>query len=215
MYTMVLMAALTTGTATPACHWRSCHGCHGCWGGYSGCHGCWGGYGACHGCYGGSYGGYGGWGCNGCNGCYGGWGGYGACHGCHGGYGYAPAYATPVQPAVPAEGPVEKVPAPPKKKTGTDTSAVDRAQLIVELPIDAKLYIDDNQMKTTAAKRTFNTPPLQPGQAYYYMLRAEVERDGQTISQTTRVIVRAGEVARTSFPDLDRTDTVTTNANSR
>jgi uncharacterized protein (TIGR03000 family) len=234
MYSMVLMAALSTGTATPACHWRSCHGCygggcHGCWGGYGGCYGCWGGYGACHGCYGG-WGGSGGHGCNGyggCYGCYGGyggcygcWGGYGACHGCHGGYGdfagpgFAPAYATPAQPPMPGDG-VEKVPTPPKKKGDTDTSAAARARLIVQVPADAKLYIDDNPMKTTAAQRTFNTPPLQPGMAYYYMVRAEVERDGQTVSQTTRVIVRAGEVARASFADLGRTDAVTTKASSR
>jgi uncharacterized protein (TIGR03000 family) len=226
MYSMVLMAALTTGTATPACHWRSCHGCSG---GYNGC---WGGYGACHGCNG-SYGGWrghGGNGYSGCNcygggngcwggygGCYGCWGGYGACHGCSGGWGYAaspyaPAYVTP---AVPEAGKTEKVPAPPKKTDGTGTSAAASAQLIVELPADAKLYIDDSPMKTTAAKRTFNTPPLQPGHAYYYMLRAEVERDGQTLSQTARVIVRAGEVSRANFSNLDRTSTVTTQASSR
>jgi len=107
--------------------------------------------------------------------------------------------------------PAEKVP-PPKKTT---SAAAQRAQLVVELPGDAKLYVDGNPMKTNAAKRTFNTPPLQPGQAYYYMLRAEVVRDGQTIGQTTRVIVRAGEVARASFPNLESKDSATAQANDR
>jgi hypothetical protein len=40
MYSIVLMAALTTGGETPACH--------GCWGGWGGgCCGCWGGWGGC------------------------------------------------------------------------------------------------------------------------------------------------------------------------
>jgi uncharacterized protein (TIGR03000 family) len=210
MYSMVLMAALTTGTATPACHW-SCHGCHGCYGGCHGCHGCYGGgcyggcsgcYGGCSGCYGGCYGCYGGG--YGCHGCYGGTG----CYGCAGCYGYAPAYVAPVAPPPPVE-PGEKVPAP--KKTDTSTTA----RLVVELPVDAKLFIDGNPMKTNSAKRTFNTPPLQPGQAYYYMLRAEVVRDGQTMSETSRVIVRAGEVARASFAGLESKGTATAQASGR
>jgi len=60
MYSVVLMAALTTTTAdVPSFGGR---GCHGCWGARSGCYGCNGCYG-----YGGCYGG-----CNGgCWGCYG------------------------------------------------------------------------------------------------------------------------------------------------
>ncbi len=69
MYSMVLMAALTTGVDMPDRR----GGCCGCWGGggYGGCYGCWGGcYGGWGGCWGGWHGCGGGWG-----GCYGGWGG--------------------------------------------------------------------------------------------------------------------------------------------
>lgn len=114
MYSVILMAAMTTAPETPAfgkkfgghgC-WAACHGCAGCFGGCHGCHGfsgfsCHGSlmnHHACHGCYGGCYGSafgvYGGYiGCHGCYGgsaCYGGaYGGcYGACFGgCHGCYG--------------------------------------------------------------------------------------------------------------------------------
>ena len=65
----------------------------------------------------------------------------------------------------------------------------------VEVPADAKLYIDDRLMKTSAAKRTFNTPTLEEGQLYYYILRAELTRDGQTYSETKRVIVRSGAMS--------------------
>jgi uncharacterized protein (TIGR03000 family) len=58
-------------------------------------------------------------------------------------------------------------------------------------------------MKTESNRRTFRTPQLEKGQAFYYMLRVEVVRDGKTQSETKRVIVRAGEEVRASFPELE------------
>jgi uncharacterized protein (TIGR03000 family) len=76
------------------------------------------------------------------------------------------------------------------------------AKLTVELPDDAKLYVDDHQMKTTSGKRVFRTPSLEMGRAYYYVLRAEVVRYGKVYSQNKRVIVRSGEDVKASFADL-------------
>jgi uncharacterized protein (TIGR03000 family) len=71
-------------------------------------------------------------------------------------------------------------------------------------------------MQTVAEQRVFQTPLLEPGQLYYYDLRAEVERDGKTITRTQRVIVRAGAVTRAAFNDLPSTGTVlTVQANGR
>jgi uncharacterized protein (TIGR03000 family) len=219
MYSMILMAALTSGGSTPDCHFRGhgCHGCYGgcwgCWGGCHGCHGgCWGvGYGACYGtCYGGW--GYGVYGCVGSWG-YGCW---GSGYACYGSWGYGPGYYgsgwetmtpggvapsyTPSTPMPPAGG--EQLPKPtPDGKTGTGL-APNRARLIVELPADAKLYIDDQAMKTTSGRRTFHTPDLQRGQTYYYMVRAEVVRDGKPLSEERRVILRAGDVVRADFNAL-------------
>jgi uncharacterized protein (TIGR03000 family) len=206
VYSMVLMAALATGSAAPECHW-----CGGCWGG---CHGCWGG---CHGCWGGCHGC---WGCQGCYGCYG-WS-HGACYGCYGCYGncwgcwggysswscgcysngccsgmFAPGYVVPAAPeAAPPQG--EGLPKP-KQTDKPMTMAPTRAKLIVEMPADARLYVDDRPMKTMAPVRTFSTPELEPGQVYYYELRAEVMRDGKAITQTKRVLLRAGDVVRARF----------------
>jgi uncharacterized protein (TIGR03000 family) len=179
MYSVVLMAALATTADAPACHGGGC-GCHG------GCYGCYGCYGGCYGCYGGCYGCYGG-----CYGCYGGcWGG---CYGCYGGG---------VIVAPPAGG-GEVIPAKPKEMKGKEgeTAAPRTAKLVVELPDDAKLFIDDQLMKTPSGKRTFNTPTLDRGQAYYYMVRAEVVRDGKTYSETKRVIIRVGDTAQALFPE--------------
>lgn len=231
MYSLVMMAALTTGGEAPNFFFHK-GGCHGCYG-YSSCHGCWGGgWSGGHGCWGGGcHGGWGGgglfghrWGCHGgschgcytaCSGCYGAsygcYGCYGAGYGCHGGChgGYAPVMVPAMSHGggAPAGGGAEPVPAP---KKGAQLSAP--AKLVVELPESAKLFVDEHLMKTTAAVRSFNTPTLHQGQTYYYMLRAEVVRDGKTFEETRRILVRAGETVRASFPDLERSLTVATAA---
>ncbi len=72
----------------------------------------------------------------------------------------------------------------------------------MQLPADAKLFIDGNLMKSASEKRTFITPVLRPEQTYFYDLRAEVVRDGRTVAATQRVILRPGEAVQASFPSL-------------
>jgi uncharacterized protein (TIGR03000 family) len=214
MYSVVLMAALTAGSSTPAwgCYGGGLGGCHGFFGGgRARCHGCYGGYGGCYatyagGCYGSCYG----------SGCYGGYGYpsygsgwyfgascYGAgCHGCTGMPAYAPAPTQIGPPGAPPGGMrPEQVPAP-KKEEGKESAALNQARLIVELPADAKLYVDDRLTNANSERRVFNSPSLQEGQTYYYILRAEVVRDGKTLSATKRVLLHARDVVQASFLDL-------------
>jgi uncharacterized protein (TIGR03000 family) len=224
MYSVVLMAALTSGGNAPELFFH--HGCHG---GYGCCGGC---YGGCYGsCYGGCYGGWGGcWGCHGCCGgcwgCHGCWGGCYGCYGCYGGHSYsdyAPSHGAPyvsgglMAPGAAPDGDVLPKPKEEKDKdkdkdNNKESMAPNRARLIVELPADAKLYVDDRPVQATSARRTFHTPEIELGQAYYYDLRAEVVRDGKPVTETRRVIVRAGAVIRTDFSALD---TPVTTANAR
>jgi uncharacterized protein (TIGR03000 family) len=214
---MVLMAALTTGSGAPDC-WHShshayvagCYGggvapnCSGVYGGsyYGipcggyGCSGSWGGYGCngCWGCYGGSWGnGWGGGGldynCFGCHGCY----------GCYGGFG-----CVGYSPGGPAASIPESIPAPhvDEKKGGTSTVTPSRAKVIVQLPADAKLFVDDQPVKATQERQSFSTPQLRRGQTYFYDVRAEAIRDGKTVVETKRIIIRAGEEVTVSFPKL-------------
>jgi len=75
-----------------------------------------------------------------------------------------------------------------------------RAKVIVELPKDATLSVDGRAVRnSTDATRTFSTPELTPGQDYFYELAAEVVRDGQKVTDTKRVIVRAGAEVRASL----------------
>jgi uncharacterized protein (TIGR03000 family) len=99
------------------------------------------------------------------------------------------------------------------KETGKPRTMVPtRARLIVEMPADAQLFVDDQAMKTKSAVRTFNTPELEPGQVYYYDLRAEVIRDGKAVTQTRRVLLRAGEVVRARFEGMQAEPVATVQA---
>jgi uncharacterized protein (TIGR03000 family) len=75
--------------------------------------------------------------------------------------------------------------------------------LIVTLPADAKLYVDDRPTTAISERRVFNTPGLADGQEYYYILRAEVVRDGKMRSKTKRVLLHAGDAIETSFAELE------------
>jgi uncharacterized protein (TIGR03000 family) len=187
MYSVVLLMAISGGADVPAAH----HG-HGC-AGYAGCAGCAGAvYTGCAGCSGGAgcHGGghqahhrqHRGHGCNG--GCYGGCYG-GAYAGCTGGAG---CYGGAVAPVAPGGAPPKEMPKPGEKPK-EEASISAPATIIVSLPAEAKLTIDDATTTSTGAVRTFVSPTLNAGRDYNYTLKTEIA--GQTISKL--VTVRAGE----------------------
>ena len=225
MYSVVLMAAMAASGQTPDWGCRQCFGsCYGgCYGNYGidccgcygnsytcsgGCYGtCWGsGYGSCWGgCYGSSYPwDYSSCGCHGCNGCFG-------AEGVSPYFAEPPAYGPPVvaptEPAAPTEPPVKGEPIPAPKKTSPESLAPSNARLIVEVPADAKLYIDDHAMKTSSERRTYQTPELEPGLTYFYEVRVELERDGKTLSASKRVLLKAGQDIHADFTDMETTVT--------
>src|SRR5262245_51596784 len=191
MYSIVLMAAMTTSPATPEFGRGGCRGGDGCHGGCNGGGGIFGRRGGRHGCHGGGCygGGYGG-GCygGGYGGCQGGWGGYsGGCHGgvgvgCSGGYSrasagvYTPGGTYMAGPYLPANWMpmAETVPI----ADGAPTAAT-RATMIVTLPADAKLVVDSNPTTSQGAVREFVTPSLDPAQDFSYFLVATCIVNGQ------------------------------------
>ncbi|MGF1580470.1 MAG: TIGR03000 domain-containing protein [Gemmataceae bacterium] len=159
-----------------------------------------------------------GYGCYGCTGgCYG-----FSCHGCYGhgpttscaGYNYAPGYTTPgyTTPGMPLYGntvpgpvtnPSTNKPAQPSTNDNKTKASISNtpANLAIEVPADAKLYVDGKLTTSTSEVRKFVTPPLQQGQVYFYDLRAEVDRDGQRIAVNGRVIIRAGQNVRAQLSE--------------
>jgi uncharacterized protein (TIGR03000 family) len=174
----------------------------------------------CHGC-----GGYVSYGCYGC---------HGVSYGCCGSGGVMVHPGTPVQGTpVPAGGakppetkpmapPASGTPPPPVKKE--DEAGVKPptepeiqkvigdlgpapAQLVVNLPAQARLTIENQPTTATSGSRRFVSPALQPGRDYSYTLRAELVEDGTPITATKEVIVRAGETSEVTFDFAPRTVT--------
>jgi uncharacterized protein (TIGR03000 family) len=73
------------------------------------------------------------------------------------------------------------------------------ARVTVRLPEDARLYVDDVLCALTSGQRSFETPKLEPGRAYYYTLKAEVVRNGRTESESKRIVVHAGKETAVTF----------------
>jgi uncharacterized protein (TIGR03000 family) len=194
MYSLVVLASLTVASgSTDCCGWlskcfqrSSCYGCAGsCYGSCAG---------ACYGsCAGGCYGGCRGWtsssyGCSGCAGasyaCHG-------CYGCYGCYGCAGAGTTTSYYAAPGASTASYT---PRANSGAS------ARLVVTLPADATLYVDGNATRSNdQSVRTFRTPELTAGEQFVYTLKAEVVRDGKTLSESKQVIVTAGAETSASF----------------
>jgi uncharacterized protein (TIGR03000 family) len=73
------------------------------------------------------------------------------------------------------------------------------ASIIVSLPADARLIVDDTVTKSTSATRVFASPALEPGKEFHYTLKAEIDRDGKTYTAVRRIAVRAGEETKVSL----------------
>jgi uncharacterized protein (TIGR03000 family) len=201
------------------CYGRGCYG-GGCYGG-----GCYGG-----GCYGGGYGsgwgtGYGGYGHYAYYGCSGGY----NVFGCGGGYGGASApagfalergYGTGPMVA-PAAAPVAPPPAPapaarsffvepiaPVAANVREENPAPTSRITVRLPENARLYVNEDPCPLKTDTRSFDTPQLKAEKEYSYTLRAEIERNGQTVSEVKKVVFRAGAPVNVEFKEIGTVRTV-------
>jgi uncharacterized protein (TIGR03000 family) len=112
-------------------------------------------------------------------------------NGCTGGY--------PPPPPPTGKGPEggEKLKTPPKPKKAQEEAAVAApATIVVSLPADARLLIDDAATKSTTSTRVFASPALEPGKDFYYTLKGELRVDDRTLTASKQVKVRAGEETR-------------------
>lgn len=220
MYSVVLATMLTTGSAAPSFGF----GWHGCCGGCYGCYGCYGCCGGCYGCYG-CYGCCGGYYYSSCCGC---WGGsvvytypvytypvytypvytypvYSSCYGCCGTVVVqptAPPVVVPQEKIVPV--PVPKV---EQKKTTSieiqeETPVSNVAKVIIAAPAGVRVSVNGTAVALKGAEQAFETPELEPGANYSYMVTAEAVRDGKTLSTTRKVSLVAGQEVRVDFRDF-------------
>jgi uncharacterized protein (TIGR03000 family) len=87
-----------------------------------------------------------------------------------------------------------------------DPDANRRATIIVHLPANAKLSVDGKATRSTSTTRRFVSPPLEAGQSYHYVFKAEAPRDGEPATVSKRVDVQAGQTREITlqFNDQDQ-----------
>lgn len=208
MLSAIVMAAMIGSSATPDfffCHkpvgcYSGCapvcapvvYSCCGCYGSVYSCYGCAG----CTGCYG-CYGSY--YSCYGCGGCYGSTYSCFGCSGCYGGCGGVIIESSAIKGGTIKGTVIESAPATKGTSKGGEVSTGVKARVIVELPKDAKLLVDNNETNGNGTRREFSTPALQVGQNYFYELTAIVDVDGKPQTMTKKLVVRAGEESVARF----------------
>ncbi|HVK10927.1 MAG TPA: TIGR03000 domain-containing protein [Gemmataceae bacterium] len=222
MYSVVMLAAMTAAPEAPDFFFKrngcsgysSCYGCGGggCWSSGYGCGGCrgWshGGWsnGCCGGCWSAGCSGCHGYasvysGCNGYASCYGGlslggcistYGPPGAsCYGHHFSPGYTQAGVGFTDGMAPYYTPTVVTPATETPEAVSSLPAT-RAQLVVRVPADAKLFADGQATTMAGAERAFMTPEIAAGKDFQYTLKVEYTDNGEAKDDTKQVVVRAG-----------------------
>jgi uncharacterized protein (TIGR03000 family) len=73
------------------------------------------------------------------------------------------------------------------------------AVLTVSVPAEATIYVNDKATTTPGAERQFVSRNLAPGAVYTYRIRAEVERDGQKLTETKTITMTAGDQSQLRF----------------
>jgi uncharacterized protein (TIGR03000 family) len=202
---------------------------HGSGGGSSGGYGSSGGWGGSSGGWGGSSGGWGGSSGGGSSGGWGGWkrhrwfkghggggssggwdSGWGSSGGSSGGWGSSggsyyyspsdyggkmidPGTIIPADPMTPSNPP--PVPGTPQETSYRRADGL----LAVNVPQDAKVYVNGLPTNSTGAERQYVSRDLQSGYNYTYEVKAEIVRDGKTIEEVKKVNLRAGQTAELAF----------------
>ena len=212
MYSVILATMLTTG-ATEAQGWhRSVYSCSCSCAGYvvthrvhhvRGCHGCHGVYipscYGCGGCIGATSVGYSLWGA-GCYGttCYGGCYG-GSSWGCAGMSSYSqsmPSYGHAEMPAPDYGMPIAAAPAAPVAQVAKAAVATKSARVVLMVPSDAKVWVDNVLCPLQGENRAFNTPVLAPGNQYAYEVTVETPDGGKA---NRRILMTAGQTVDVDF----------------
>lgn len=117
-----------------------------------------------------------------------------------------PPIPSPGLPAVPRTMPGDGFAQPRpadevRYKTPLEDEA-NRGKVLVRVPADARLFVEGKQLSVKDGERTFVTPPLPADREAVYSFKVEYTRDGETLTQTKKVRVRAGGFTSVDFADL-------------
>jgi uncharacterized protein (TIGR03000 family) len=91
--------------------------------------------------------------------------------------------------------------ATPQPAATDSTMAIpaDAAMLVVELPADAKVFVNGSKTAATGSVRRFLSRGLAEGKSYEYVVRMVVDRDGVASEETKVVSLSAGSRKSVAF----------------
>jgi len=79
------------------------------------------------------------------------------------------------------------------------TQADGPAHVTITAPTDARVTVDG--VEIPAAARTFNTPALEAGRKYYYVVKMALTRDGRDVNDSKRVVLESGKDVKVEFTE--------------
>jgi uncharacterized protein (TIGR03000 family) len=103
--------------------------------------------------------------------------------------------------AVPSATPPNTINEDPRFRPAISNNDAMRGTVIVRLPENATLYAEGRRLNLTGESRRFVTPPLPSMAEYSYTFRVEYTRNGETISRSKQVNVKAGTTTNVEFDD--------------
>jgi uncharacterized protein (TIGR03000 family) len=114
----------------------------------------------------------------------------------------------PATPAAPTEAKpgTDAPPAPMPGSVMRRLGGNDLAMINVNVPAEAKIFVNGTATTSTGAARQFVSRGLSAGNRYTYEVRAEMDRNGETVTETKTVTLGMGEQAQLAF-DFTNTET--------
>jgi uncharacterized protein (TIGR03000 family) len=110
------------------------------------------------------------------------------------------------KPAAPADGAAPTPPAPADGSAAPMKSSMYRALdgsqtalLNVNVPAEATIYVNGTQTTSTGTQRQYISRGLSADNRYEYEIRAEMVRDGKTLTETKSVTLGPGQEVNLSF----------------
>jgi len=85
-------------------------------------------------------------------------------------------------------------------KTSSATS--NAATVVVKAAKEVKILVNGQETTRRSDEDSYQSPALEAGQTYSYEVKAELVKDGKTLSKTKTITVRAGRETVVDFSDL-------------
>lgn len=89
-----------------------------------------------------------------------------------------------------------------KRAIGTSSKIV----MNLDVPDDARVFINELETKTTGGSRSYVSKGVETDASYEFVIRAEVERGGEVITETKTVRLQGGQTSSLAF-NLDQPQT--------